>query len=202
MKKLATIFLMLVLGIALTSARAGEIQNFSIEDLSAINLKQKDVPKNYQLREDKGGLTQDPVHYAEGDKKDAKRLKKLGWEAVDEVYYRTVDKNGVERNNVYSALSVYKDNRKMEQGLKDIEANFLKDKGIPVKTSKTFGEKSILYLTEMEEPKAGKIILYELRFYQGNAFANLEIGGSPGAVSQKEIEKYGALIEKRLKEGL
>ncbi len=196
MKKLAMIVLVLF------AAQAWGGDSFTIEELAKLNLKESDVPRRYQFREDKSGLTNDALKYSEGDKQDSKRLKKHGWQAADEVYYRTVDKNGVEQNNVYSALSVYKDNQEMEQGLKEIEANFLKDKGVPIQTSKTFGEKSILYLTQMEEPKTGKILLYELRFYYKNAFANLEIGGPQGTISQKAIEKYGRLIEKRLKEGL
>lgn len=178
---------------------AAQKKTFLIQDISKLNLKAFDIPKDYSLKKDKSGLTFDALKYTDGDKKTAKILGEEGWQVSNEIYYQLTDKVGDETNNIYSALSLYKTLDSMECRLEEAKKAFKKDKGEEIANAKKFGQNSFLVLAHMKDPKWGKIPLYELRFYYGNIFANLEIGGPEGTLSQDQIEKYGALMEDRLK---
>ncbi len=191
--------LLLLIGV-FASAGSGDKTAFNLDDIVSINLKQSDIPKEYRIRASKTGLKNKAVDYAEGEKESAKKLEQQGWAASDEIYFETGD----EQLNIYAALSLYKDVARLDCSFERVRSNLLKEGAVEIKNAKKLEQKSVFFKELYKDPKWGEIVLYEVRFYYGNVFANVEIGGPEKVkedISQKKIEKYAAILERRLKKG-
>ncbi|MBI4399260.1 hypothetical protein HY570_00790 [Candidatus Micrarchaeota archaeon] len=174
--------------------------SLTAEEVRNLNLKQSDVPPGYKLNKNYSRFTADANVYTEGNETDANRLLNYGWAATDEVYYETFDENNNTLNSIYVALSIYKNETNMDCALKQNYFAFKDVGAIPVPQNRVYGHDSIYFVQPYEDSVLGKIPLYQIRFYYGNVYANVEVGGPAESVKIEDAVKYAELIEKRLKD--
>jgi len=183
------------------SESASELKTaFSAEEVAALNLIPSELPPHYIYREEKSGPTDDPLLYADGDPLGTQWLKETGWQAAHEAYFETEERPELPVSSIHATLSVYEDASRMSCIFQELGNRFVLQGGSQIPTSRKFGDESFLFLTYLEEPGVGRFPALQLRFYYGNAFANLEAAGPEGAISPEELESYATLVEQRLKE--
>ncbi len=180
-------------------------KRFTAQDLPSINLQPSDVPADSPLGYDPNqsqGLMTDAVAYT--DAQTAPHLLADGWLASHDIEFDTRDRLGV-LTDVDSAISVYKNASRFPCVQQEVSSYFLNGSGPNfsiIRPTRPFGSGDAAefhgYFPNDTQSGRGMIEAYELRFYRGNVFVNIEMAGAIGTVNQSEIERFGAIEDQKL----